>query len=208
MQETDPLVSLLTEERMLDEKALEAVIEKHQETGQSLIAILKEGNLLDEEQFAKVVARASGIEFVNLAPEAVDPMVAHLVSYKMASEHTVIPIKREGNRLHVAMSSPLNLSVRDKIEMKTGYRVTAVAATPGAIRHAIQYHFDVTNVTKQAIVSMRLEEGPASDVQPERGEQGSVGLGDSPVAKLVSSIIGGAVDAAGGFHDLCNGRPK
>ncbi|MBL7185854.1 MAG: type II/IV secretion system protein [Phycisphaerae bacterium] len=195
MQETDPLVSLLTEERMLDEKALEALIEKHQETGQSLIAILKEGNLLDEEQFAKVVARASGIEFVNLAPETVDPMVAHLVSYKTASEHTVIPIKREGNRLHVAMSSPLNLSVRDQIEMKTGYRVMPVAAMPGAIRHAIQYHFDVTNVTKQAIVSMRLEEGPAKDIQPERGEQGPVMLGDSPVAKLVSSIIGGAIDA-------------
>jgi type IV pilus assembly protein PilB len=195
MQETDPLVSLLTEERMLDEKALEAVIGKHEETGRSLIAILKEGNLLDEEQFTKVVARASGIEFVNLAPETVDPMVAHLVSYTMASEHTVIPIKREGNQLHVAMSSPLNLSVRGQIEMKTGYRVMPVAAMPGAIRHAIQYHFDVTNVTKQAIVSMRLEAGPAKDVQPERGEQGSVGLGDSPVAKLVSSIIGGAVDA-------------
>jgi len=195
MQETDPLVSLLTEERMLDEKALEAVIEKHQETGQSLIAILKEGNLLGEEQFAKVVARASGIEFVNLAPETVDPMVAHLVSYKTASEHTVIPIKREGNQLHVAMSSPLNVSVRDQIEMKTGYRVTPVAAMPGAIKLAIQYHFDVTNVTKQAIVSMRLEEGPAKDIQPERGEQGSVGLGDSPVAKLVSSIIDGAIDA-------------
>ena len=195
MQETDPLVSLLTEERMLDEKALEAVIEKHQETGQSLISILKEGNLLDEEQFTKVVARASGIEFVNLAPETVDPMVAHLVSYETASEHTVIPIKREGNRLHVAMSSPLNLSVRDQIEMKTGYRVMPVAAMPGAIRHAIQYHFDVTNVTKQAIVSMRLEEGPAKDIQPEKGEQGPVTLGDSPVAKLVSSIIGGAIDA-------------
>jgi len=195
MEKSDALICLLTEERMLEEKALEAVIAKHQETGQSLIAILKEGNLLDEEQFAKAVARASGIEFVNLAPETVDPMVAHLVSYKTASEHTVIPIKREGNRLHVAMSSPLNLSVRDQIEMKTGYRVMPVAAMPGAIRHAIQYHFDVTNVTKQAIVSMRLEEGPVKDVQPERGEQGSVGLGDSPVAKLVSSIIGGAVDA-------------
>ena len=195
MEKSDALICLLTEERMLEEKALEAVIAKHEETGQSLIAILKEGNLLDEAQFTKVVARASGVEFVNLAPETVDPMVAHLVSYETASQHTLIPIKREGKRLQVAMSSPLNLSVRDQIEMKTGYRVVPVAAIPGAIRHAIQYHFDVTNVTKQAIVSMRLEEGPARDIQPEGGEQGSARLGDSPVAKLVSSIIGGAVDA-------------
>jgi len=195
MGKSDALISLLTEERMLEEKALEAVIAKHEETGQSLIAILKEGNLLDEEQFTKVVARASGIEFVNLAPETVDPMVAHLVSYKTASEHTVIPIKREGNQLVVAMSSPLNLSVRDQIEMKTGYPVTPVAAMPGAIRHAIQYHFDVESVTKQAIVSMRLEERPAEDIQPERGEPEPAKLGDSPVANLVSSIVDGAIDA-------------
>ena len=195
MEKRDPLICLLSEEGMLDEKALEAVIAKHQETGQSLIAILKEGNLLDEAQFTKVVARASGVEFVNLAPETVDPMVAHLVSYETASQHTLIPIKREGKRLQVAMSSPLNLSVRDQIEMKTGYRVVPVAAIPGAIRHAIQYHFDVTNVTKQAIVSMRLEEGPDTNIQPEGGEQGSARLGDSPVAKLVSSIVDGAIDA-------------
>jgi type IV pilus assembly protein PilB len=195
MEKSDALISLLTEESMLGEEALEAVIAKHEETGQSLIALLKEGNLLDEEQFTKIVARAGGIEFVNLAPETVDPMVAHLVSYEMASQHTVIPIKREDNRLHVAMSSPLNLSVRDQIEMKTGYRVVPVAATPGAIRHAIQHHFDVTSVTKQAIVSMRLEEGPAKDIQPEKSEQGSAKFGDSPVAKLVSSIIDGAIDA-------------
>ena len=89
MEKSDALISLLTEERMLDEQALEALIEKHEETGQSLIAILKEGNLLDEEQFTRIVARASGIEFVNLSPGEVDPMVAHLVSYEMASQHTL-----------------------------------------------------------------------------------------------------------------------
>ncbi|MHC4580001.1 MAG: GspE/PulE family protein [Planctomycetota bacterium] len=195
MEKSDALISLLTEERMLDEEALEALIEKQQESGQSLLAILKEGNFLDEEQFARIVARASGIEFVNLSPTMVEPMVAHLVTYEMASQHTLIPIKRDGNQLYVAMSSPLNLSVRDQIEMKTGYRVVPVAAMPGAIRHAIQHHFDVTNVTKQAIVSMRLEEGPAKDVQPKKTEQEVVKFGDSPVAKLVASIIDGAIDA-------------
>ncbi len=195
MEKKDPLIALLTEERILDEQTLESVISQRDKTGQSLIAILKEGNLLDEEQLTKVVARTGGIEFVNLAPETVDPMVAHLVSYRTASQHNLIPIKREENRLHVAMSSPLNLSVRDQIELKTGYKVIPVAATPAAIRLAIQYHFDVTNVTKQAIVSMRMEEGPAQDARRGGAEHASGKLGDSPVAKLVSSIIDGAIDA-------------
>ncbi|MHC4169108.1 MAG: GspE/PulE family protein [Planctomycetota bacterium] len=195
MKKRDPLISLLMDENILDQETLESVISQHEKTGQSIIALVKEGNLLDEEQLTRVIARTSGIEFVSLSPETMDPMVAHLVPYKTASQHNLIPIKREDNKLHVAMSSPLNLSVRDQIELKTGYKVVPVAATPAAIRLAIQYHFDVTNVTKQAIVSMRMKEGPAKSARHAMTEHTSARFGDSPVAKLVSSIIDGAIDA-------------
>lgn len=195
MEKKDPLISFLLEERICDEKTLQAAVDKHQETGQSLITILKKENLLDEEQLTKIIARTNQTEFINLAPEMVDPMVAHLVPYEIASRHNVIPIKREGDQLWIAMSSPLNLSVRDQIEMKTGYKVIPVAATPSAIRGAIHYHFDVANVTKQAIVSMRMEEEPAKSTQYDEAEQESVTVDSSPIAKLVSSIVDGAIDA-------------
>ncbi|MBN2592821.1 MAG: type II/IV secretion system protein [Sedimentisphaerales bacterium] len=193
MDTRNPIISFLTEKKILDERTVQTVIDEHEKTGQSLISILKKENILDERQLAEVVARTSGIEFVNLAPEMIEPMVAHLVSYEMASQHNVIPIKREGDKLRVAMSSPLNLSVRDQIEMKTGYKVIPIAATPTAIKHAVHYHFDVTNVTKQAIVSMRLQEGPDKSIQYDEPE--ALKVGDSPIAKLVSSIIGGAIDS-------------
>jgi len=195
MEKQDPIISLLMQEGILDEKALQAVINQQQKTGQSLISILKKENLLDEDQLTRVIATVNKIEFVNLSPEMVDPMVAHLVSYEMANQHNVIPLKREDNQLLVAMSSPLNLSVRDQIEMKTGYKVVPVAATPGAIRQAVHYHFNVTNVTKQAIVSMRLKEGPGKSAQYDEAEQISARVADAPVTKLVSSIITGAIDA-------------
>ncbi|NQT03420.1 MAG: type II/IV secretion system protein [Planctomycetes bacterium] len=194
MEEKDPLISFITEEKILDEKTLQSVVDEHQKTGQSLISIIKKGNLLDEEQLTKVVAGTNKIEFVNLATEMVEPMAAHLVSYEMASRHNMIPIKMQDDQLQVAMSSPLNLSVRDQIEMKTGYKIIPVAATPSAIKRAIHYHFDVTNVTKQAIVSMRMEEEPAKSTQYENAEQEPVKVDDSPIAKLVSSIIAGAID--------------
>ncbi len=195
MEKKDPLISFLIEERILDEKTLQAAIVQHQNTGQSLVSILKKESLLDEDQLTKVIAGANKIEFVNLAPEMVDPMVAHLVSYEMASRHNVIPIKKEDNQLRVAMSSPLNLSIRDQIEMKTGYKVIPVAATPNAIRQAVHYHFNVTNVTKQAIVSMRLKEEPAKSTLYNETEQVSERVADSPIAKLVSSMINGAIDS-------------
>lgn len=195
MDKQDPIISFLTEEKILDEKTLQAAVERHQQTGQSLISILKKENILDDDQLTRVIAATSRIEFVNLSPEMVDPMAAHLVSYEIANSHNVIPIKKEDNNLLVAMSSPLNLSIRDQIEMRTGYNVIPVAATPGAIRQAIHYHFDVTNVTKQAIVSMRLKDRSVKKPRQKEKEARSVRVADAPITKLVSSIINSAIDS-------------
>jgi type IV pilus assembly protein PilB len=196
MDKKDPLISFIMEEGILDETTLQAVVDEHEKTGQGLINILKKENILDEDQLAKIVAGTNQTEFINLSPDMVEPMVAHLVPYEVASRHNVIPIKREGDHLRVAMSSPLNLSVRDQIEMKTGYKIIPVAATPSAIQRAIHFHFDVTNVTKQAIVSMRMEEEPAKSTQNEEVERESGKADSSPIAKLVSSIVDGAIDAS------------
>jgi type IV pilus assembly protein PilB len=195
MEKTDPLISYILKEGILDEKTLQAVVDEHEKTGQSLINILKKENFLDEDQLVQVVAGTNQTEFINLSPDMVEPMVAHLIPYEVASRYNVIPIKREGDHLKVAMGSPLNLSVRDLFVMKIGYKVVPVAATPSAIKRAIHFHFDVTNVTKQAIVSMRMEEEPAKKTQDDQIEEESVRTDSSPIAKLVSSIIDGAIDA-------------
>lgn len=195
MAEQDPIITYLNEEKLLDEKTLQSALERHRQTGQSLINILKKENLLDEDQLTRIIAATNHIEFINLSPEMVDPMVAHLVSYEIANSHNVIPVKKEDDQLVVAMSSPLDLSIRDQIEIRTGYKVVPVAATPGAIRQAIRYHFDVTNVTKQAIVSMRLKDGTGEKDRQVQADARSARVADAPITKLVSSIISGAIDA-------------
>jgi len=191
----DPILTVLEQEKLLDEQTLQRVVDQVEKTGQSVLAVLKKENLLNDEQLVKVVAAGNGIEFINLSPETIDPVVAHLVSYEMANRYSLIPVRQEEAMLVVAMSSPMNLVVRDQIEMKTGYRVTPVAATPNAIRHAIHYHFDVANVTKQAIASMRLKEDHGLESQVQHVHEVSERVANDPVTKLVSSIIRGAIDA-------------
>ena len=168
MEEHDPIISFITKENILDEATLQTAIAQQRQTGQSLISVLKKGNLVNEEQLTRVIASAHNIEFVNLSPDMIDPMAAHLLSYEMVNRSNIMPIKKEGKRLLVAMSSPLNLSVRDQIEIKTGYEVVPVAASPNAIKQAINYHFSVRDVTKQTIVSMRLKQEPGQGPKTTR----------------------------------------
>ena len=94
MENQDPIISLITKENILDEDTLQAAIAQQRQTGQSLISVLKKGNLVDEEQLTRIIAVAHNIEFVNLSPDIIDPMAAHLLSYEMVSSNNVIQIGR------------------------------------------------------------------------------------------------------------------
>ena len=63
MEKNDPIISALYEE-IGDEKLVREVIEKHKKTGISLMSILREDNLLDEERSARVIATGNKNEFI------------------------------------------------------------------------------------------------------------------------------------------------
>lgn len=196
MQKQDHTITYLLEENVLDEESLQKVLEQQEASGQSLISILRENNLVNEEQLTKIVAASNKIEFINLSPEMVEPMAAHMVTYEMANQHNMIPVKKENNKLLVAMSTPLNLAIRDQIELRTGFKIVPLAATPDAIRRAITYHFNVQNVTRQAIASMRLKtDSDKAEAAKAEAESKRSRVSDAPITKLVSSIIHGAIDA-------------
>jgi len=195
MQTNNDVVAYILEKKILDEAALQQAIKQHQATGQSLISVLKKNKLVNEDQFTEIVAAFNNIEFVNLSPDMVDPMAAHMVTYEMATKHNIIPIKKDGQNLLVAMSTPSNLDVRNQIEIRTGFKVVPLAATPNAIRQAVRYHFNVRNVTRQAIASMRLKQDVEKENAAQSGhEPKSARISEDPVTKLVSSIIAGAID--------------
>ena len=163
MQSQEDTISYILKESILDEQTLQSLLKQQQESGQSLINILKQSDLVDSEQLVRIVAVSNKIEFVNLSPDMVDTMAAHMVSYEMANQYNIIPVKKDGNKLIVAMGDPLNLSVRDQLELRTGCMIVPVAATPNAIRQAVRYHFNIQNLARQTIASMRLKEDSSKD---------------------------------------------
>ncbi|MBN2138031.1 MAG: type II/IV secretion system protein [Sedimentisphaerales bacterium] len=188
-------ISYIREHGLLDEATLEKVAEQHRASGRSFVSLLKEGEYLPEEQLGRLVAASQGIEFIDLSADMIDPMAAHMVTHEMASRHNVIPVRKEGDKLLVAMSTPLNLAVRNQIEVRTGLKVVPLATTLNAITQAVRYHFSVQNVTRQAIASMRLK----ADDHKEETDSGTLRgkllqNAEGPITKLVSSIIIGAID--------------
>ena len=195
MDRQDPIITAFRQE-IDDEQLVSAVIEKHTNSGRSIISILQEENILGEEQIARIIAAGNKIEFINLSPDMVEPIAAHMVTSQIANQHNLIPVKKTENKLLVAMSDPLDLVVRDQIELRVGCKVVPLAATPSAIRGAIRHHFDVRNATRQAIASMRLKHRDDEDESDSAQSAGKTfQVAEDPVSKLVYSIITGGIDA-------------
>lgn len=178
---------------ILSEAEIDEVQKLSAQSGKSIINLLKENNLVSDEQIGRIIAADQEIEFITLSPDMVNPIAAHLIPYELSSEHNLIGLRTEGDKLYVAMGSPMNLAVRDQIEMRTGCKVIPQAAVSSAVKTAIKYHFNVQNVTKQTIVTMRLKQ------QQQEKQQIAVldKLQDSgdPISSLVSSIMTGAIDS-------------
>jgi len=191
----DAVVSFLLEENILDEAHVDDLVSAGDDSGKNLISILKSRNLVDQDQLTKLTAITNNIEFVNLSPDMIDPVAVRLVSFDLARQHNLIPVRIEKDKLCVAMSSPLNLSARDTITTKTGYKVVPFAATTEAVKQAIAYHFNVESVTKQDIVAMRLKYSADTDSKGKKAKGQSAKVADAPIVRLVDSIIIGGIDA-------------
>lgn len=189
----DPILAILVNEGTLTAEQAQELSALNAKTGKNILQLLRQEGLIDRDQLTRLTAQVNNIEFVNLYSDMIDPMAVRLVNRETARQYHLIPVRIQDNALYVAMHSPLNLSVRDQIASKTGYRVVPLAATYEAITQAINHFFDVQSITRQDIVNMRLK-GFSGRNEKRYEIKAATSENSSPVVRLADSIITSAVD--------------
>lgn len=192
----DPIGDLLVKQEIISEEQLQDALKRQKLTGVSLAKALTGEGMVSEDDLNRSLAATRGIEFISLKPDDVDPGAAHLVPEHVVRQYRAIPVRLEGDRLFVAMESPLNLAARDEIALLTGYTVVPLATTRKELAQAVAHHFSVTEATKQEIVDIRLQEIKAGHKRPNAAVREKSAAGpEGVVVRLVDSIINGAIAA-------------
>ncbi|HEY2379655.1 MAG TPA: ATPase, T2SS/T4P/T4SS family, partial [Terriglobia bacterium] len=115
---------------------------KHQKTkGGRLGGCLIKLGFLTEEILHSVLSRQCGIDVIDPVSCEVDPDVLKLLPRDWASRLTILPIRREGNVLFVALSDPNDVVMLDEVKFRTGMRITPLLASEAQIREAIDKHY-------------------------------------------------------------------
>lgn len=137
-----PMVQWLLEKGFLTQEQLDEALKVQKQTSEpNLGKILTNLNMVGEREVIEAQAQEAGLPFVNLDSVALESSAVNVVPDRIAKQHNVIPVRKEGNTLWLAMSNPNNIEAMDAVRFASGLLVKPAVAVPGAIDDAIRKYY-------------------------------------------------------------------
>lgn len=139
----DRIGKLLVGAQLITEQQLqEATAVQRQKGGGRLPNILIKMGFIEEDRLLSFLAQQYRVPAVNLhAYVAIDPAVIQLVPIELVKRHMVLPLKRIGANLMVAMADPTNVFGLDDLKFRTNYSIQPVIASESALLEAIKRYY-------------------------------------------------------------------
>jgi type IV pilus assembly protein PilB len=192
---------LLVAERMITRDQLEQALREQKNNGTRLGYNLVKLGFIQETELTKMLARQYKMPAVDLSKFELDPRIAKLVPGDLAIRHQVLPLKRDGRTLTVALADPTNLGVLDDLKFITRYDIFPVLAGEYTLRMVIERHYGTAEDQQMQSLMKVVEEIGENDsveVVEEKEEDVSAAalaaaVEDAPVVKLVNAILTDAV---------------
>ncbi|OQY08596.1 MAG: type IV-A pilus assembly ATPase PilB [Fusobacteriia bacterium 4572_132] len=189
--------SLITETQL--KEALEYQKKSKEKLGEALITL----EYVTEEQILPILADHIGVKSIELNVEEIDTELLDLITEDFMRKNTVIPIKKIGKKLTLAMANPNDINVIDDVNMKTRLLVKPVLALEKSIMNTIHELHEKKNNAESEKINEILDEISSgdSDVGIElietEVEDLSKGMGSdsAPIVRTVNAIVAGAIKA-------------
>lgn len=214
---------LLLNSGIISNKQLEQALSRQSEDNNRLGYHLVQIQAISEDDLNKFLARQQSIESSNLDKEDIDEDVINLITGDIARRYEVIPINRDGRKLIVAMTDPNNLFAIDDLRFSLGMDIEPHICASSMIKRALSKFYadseaivpiDENNrnnsihtsladidddgldadtdmlIGDEVFESMIIQSDEEEEVEEEDLD---FEIADSPVVKLVNSLIADAV---------------
>src|SRR6267378_4046928 len=197
--QTRRLGDLLVAERLITEAQLKQALAEQKGKTEKLGSILARLGFITEEQLIGFLSRQYGIPSITLTNIDVDTETLRLVPAQIARKYEVLPVKRIGGTLTLAMADPTNVFALDDIAFMTSLQILPVVAPQATIRKAIEKHYEGGQTSMN---EMLTEIAADANVEVLEGETEGKGVDvfelkesadEAPVVKLVNMVLEPAI---------------
>src|SRR4030067_3820055 len=126
---------------LIDESQLQAALTHQRNWGGKLGTILVEMGFIHEKDVVKAISETLRIPYVNLFEPELAEGVVKLIKPDIAKKYNIIPVKKDGGAIMVAMSDPLDIKMIDEVQFVTGITIKPALALEAEIRDAIRKYY-------------------------------------------------------------------
>jgi type IV pilus assembly protein PilB len=188
------LGDLLVREGLITREQLQKALEEQRATGMRLGYVLVKLGLVQEIEITKMLARQYRVPAVDLSRFEVDEKIIKLLPPDVAVKHHVLPLKREGRTLTVAMAEPTNLTVIEDLKFITRFDIFPVIAGEYTLRQAIERYYEQTDAQLETLLKDMEEDDEVEVVEEQDDDDAPTQVADdAPVVKLINGILTDAV---------------
>ncbi len=181
-----PMVQFLIQKGYLKPEQLDEATKVQQQTKQAdLGKVLVELGMVGEREVLQAQAQEQGLAFVNLDSVQIDSSAINVVNERIAKAHNVIPVKKDGTSLWLAMANVRNIEAIDAVQIASGCRVYPVVALPASIDDALKKYYGGSVAAAPA--------GPAGVASVEAAAGGSGAVSASLQADIRAQIAAAGV---------------
>lgn len=182
MTKMNQLGRRLIEKGLITEAELSEALLEQSLTGEQLGHVLVKLKMISESTLNELM----GIK--EMPPgEDIDQQLMKTIPERIMRRYKIFPVRKDKNRLYVAMADTLNITAIDDLRLVTGLDIEPLAASEKEINALIEKHFGIPEVEK-AMQELGIEQ------EPEEPEEEEAAVDEAPVIRLVNSIMIKAFD--------------
>ncbi|HEX2092718.1 MAG TPA: type IV-A pilus assembly ATPase PilB [Longimicrobiaceae bacterium] len=197
----------LVHEGLISREQLTRALEDARVNGTRVGFSLIKLGFVGEQDLVRSLARQFRVPAVDLERVKLDPKLLKLVPGEIALKHMVLPLRRVGRTLTVAMANPTDLGVIDDLKFVTRFDIEPVLAGEFTLRKTIEREYDSADEK----INDLLKQFEQEDLEVLESEEEELSVGalqaqvdEVPVVKLINGILTDAVHrGASDIHFEC-----
>jgi type IV pilus assembly protein PilB len=185
-----PIGTLLMEAGYLTPAQLQQALDEQARTGEHLASVLLDRGYVPKQTLGQMLGAQQGVAFIDLGTHHVDEQLIRSLPEGVIMQHKVLPLSRDGGKIHLAMVTPTDVMAMDTVARLLGSPVLPFLILERDFNWAVTKFFDVGRRVGESLLEV-----PEGDRGPEAPPALTLSdaQDDSPVVRVVTAIITDAV---------------
>ena len=168
---------------------IDLVLEKQQNSGKKFGAVGVEAGMFSEVELAQALASQFQYDYIDLREEILDAELVATLPSDISIKHNLIPLKRQGDILVVAIDDPTKVAALDQLELQLDLSLELKIAAKGQIERLIERGAGSQRVLREASEDFKLQLVKETDKGDEVLSIDKLTADTSPIIRLIDSTL-------------------